>query len=137
MPEAGAATVRAAGDLVVSALARVEVAGALLRKRRLERVGERETAIAMEGFAADWRGSRERARRFAVVGVSDALIERAVELAAAGPLRAYDAVQLASLEAAIDAGVEIEGFACFDLGLRDAAAERGHALLPASLPLSP
>jgi len=86
------------------------VTGALLRKRRLERFGERETAIAMEAFASGWRGSREQARRVAVVGASEALIERAVELAA---------------------------LACFDRGLREAAAGRGHALLPVSLPLSP
>ncbi len=45
-------------------------------------------------------------------------------------LRAYDAVQLASAEAARAADPGCDSFACFDASLRDAAAGAGFALYP-------
>lgn len=46
------------------------------------------------------------------------------------PLRAHDAVQLASALAVRAADSEVVGFACFDAGLRGAAAAEGLVLAP-------
>lgn len=134
--EAGSDLVRSVRDLGASAVSRVEVSAALARKGRESGTADRELSDTFADFALDWYGAPGVARRFFVIGAEIRLLERAAGVARSLPLRAYDAIQLASLETAIDAGVEIEAFACFDRGLREAAAERGHALLPAALPLS-
>lgn len=136
--EPGAGLVRGIEHLGASAVARVEVTAALARKGREAGTDAQELRDTHADFGLDWYGAPGIARRFVVIGAGDALLERAAAIARALPLRAYDAIQLASLETAIGAGVEIEAFACFDRGLREAAAERGHALLPAALgPLNP
>lgn len=132
--EPGADLVRSMRNLGASAVARVEVSAALARKGRLAGIADRELADTFADFARDWHGAPGVARRFFVIDARLRLLERAAKIARTLPLRAYDAIQLASLETAIDAGLEIEGFACFDRGLREAATARGHALVPASLP---
>lgn len=57
------------------------------------------------------------------------LLEDAARLTAQG-LRAYDAVQLASAVRARAADPELVSFACFDAGLRRAAARAGFSLIP-------
>lgn len=81
-------------------------------------------------FEADLLGTGEIAARFAVLPVSAVILERAASLLATNPLRAYDAVQLASALAARDADPGLESFACFDHELRDAAAAAGLRPLP-------
>jgi uncharacterized protein len=77
-------------SVVLSQLAAVEVAAAIERRTRAGTISQRQRVRALAGFAADYR------HRFALVHVHDALVQEAVKLVARRPLRAYDALQLAS-----------------------------------------
>ena len=87
-------------------------------------------ATLLLAFEHDVRGNAGEAPRFTVVGVGEAIVERSIKLCATDRLRAYDAVQLATL-LAVSSTTDLEAFACFDERLRDAATRRGIALLPA------
>ena len=85
----------------------------------------------------------ERARRRAAlictaahreVAPTAALRERAGELLRLYPLRAGDALQLASALVWVDGPPAGEGFVCFDQRLRGAAAVEGFEVLPPELP---
>lgn len=113
--------------VAVSALARVEVVAALWRKRRMGELAALQASTATRNFEADLLGDGVAGPRFAVVGVTAGVLDRAAALVALHGLRAYDGVQLASaLLARGSAGVE--GFACLDAALRRAAVAEG--LLP-------
>lgn len=121
---------RGLGALAISALARVEVAAALWRKVR---DGELAPVLAerlRRAFAIDVLGRAGEPPRFAVVATNAATLERATLALAEHPLRAADAVQLASALIARDADPGCTTFACFDRGLRDAAAASGFRLAP-------
>lgn len=81
-------------------------------------------------FELDWHGSQTHLRRFTIVDVVPELFASAARIAGRRGLRAYDAVQLASAEAARAADPGCDTFACFDASLRDAAARSGFALYP-------
>ena len=90
-----------------------------------------ETAAALVAdFEDDFLGAGDSGPRFAVVGVTAALLNAAARLTGTAGLRAYDAVQLASAQAARGADSGCDTFACFDSSLRDAAARSGFALYP-------
>jgi len=74
-------------------------------------------------FETDWfeRG------RFGVVHVSPDLLDAAARQLARHPLRAFDAVQLASAVAVRDMHPQLDRFVCFDRGLAAAAAAEGFA----------
>ena len=122
--ETGADEVRALPLLVVSALARVEVPAALWRKVRTGQLSAADAAVLSVAFRDDCADPEV----MLVVAPTVGVLEHAARLVAVHPLRAYDAVQLASaLEVrAVDGAVD--GFACFDTGLRAAAAAEGLAL---------
>lgn len=120
--EPGADLVRAHASFVVSALARVEVPGALWRKQRTRELSEDDAGILTAAFEADWHDSTGP---FLPVVVSAAVLEGAAALTARHGLRAYDAVQLATAIAARSAGVEVTAFLCFDAELAAAAAREG------------
>ena len=127
--EAGSAQVRRLGDgLVVSRLARVEVVAALWRKDRAEGLDAAVVSTLLLAFRADWVGDPRP--RFAVVADTDDVLRDAAALCGVHGLRAYDAVQLASAEAARRADPSVSTFACFDASLRRAAATRDFATLP-------
>lgn len=128
--EPGHEHVRNGDGLVVSALARVEVAAALWRKHREGELEPEDARVLADAVAADFNGTDTDRPRFAVVAVAGAIVEHAVELVAVHDLRASDAVQLASALAARAAEPELTDFACFDGRLRRAAAERGLRLVP-------
>ncbi len=111
----------------------------------MERLAEQASAIAVsritwvEAMAALSRRAREQTRdaalmedckqslretwpRFAVVEVSQQLVEAAGELADAFALRAYDSVQLASARVVKQKISADFLFACFDRRLRNAAS---------------
>lgn len=92
------------------------------------RKGGRLTATqlrrALDDLEGVWRG-------LYVHDVSEALLAAAVESARTHALRAYDAVHLAGA-LSFAAGEELE-FACWDRELRDAARDRGFALVPEEL----
>ncbi len=80
-------------------------------------------------FEWDWFGAAEREPAFAIVGVTDEILRTAARSLARQPLRAYDAVQLASALAARAADPSLTLFACFDETLARAARAEGFELL--------
>jgi predicted nucleic acid-binding protein len=108
----------------------MEVPSALWRKHRLAEIEADVAALLVADFEDDYFGTSGSAPRFRVVRVSDAVLTDAARLTGTAKLRAYDAVQLASAEAARAADPGCDTFACFDASLRDAAASAGFALYP-------
>jgi hypothetical protein len=129
--EEHAAAVRSLDDIVVSELTRVEVPAAIWRKHRMGELDGGDAAVLTSAFEHDWYGDERGTAAFAVVAVSDAILERAARHAAAHGLRGYEAVQLATAVAARGADPDLDTFACFDRRLRDAAAVEGFRLLAA------
>jgi uncharacterized protein len=123
--EPEAAVMRGLGALVVSGLARVEVPAALWRKHRLGDLSVPQTSELVAQFEEDWF----EARRFGIVSVTERLLESAAAALARYPLRAYDAVQLASALVARGAYPTLERFACFDRTLAAAAAAEGFEII--------
>ncbi len=115
--------------LLVSALARVEVAAALWRKHRTGELDLDDTLLLNRAFAADYAGSPDRPPRFQPVAVTDAMLERAAELTGTHGLRAYDAVQLACALATREVDKRCTTLASFDQDLVRAAAAEGFAVL--------
>jgi predicted nucleic acid-binding protein len=122
--------VRGQDNLVVSALARVEVPAAIWRKHRMGGLGPADAAVLVAAFEADYHGSGQDPPRFGVVAVTAAVLEIASRLVGVHGLRAYDAVQLASAKAAAEAIPDCRTVAVFDAALRTAAAKESFALLP-------
>lgn len=114
----------------MSLVAAVEVPAAVWRKQRRGELGPEDAATLVAEFGADLWGTGDEPPRYAVVAVTEAVVEDAARLVARHPLRAYDGLQLASALAAHAAAPELERFACFDDELRAAAATEGLALLP-------
>jgi len=119
--EPGADDVRALPLLVVSALARVEVPAAFWRKVRTGQLSAADAAVLASAFQFDCADPAV----LVVVAPTVGVLEHAARLVAVHPLRAYDAVQLASALAVRAADREVTEFACFDAGLRSAAAAEG------------
>ena len=117
-------------NVVVSSLARVEVPAAIARKARSGGLAADDADVLLEAFAWDWFVGGDGQGAFAIVEAGERVLELAVRLLAAHPLRAYDAVQLASAAAARDAEPELLRFACFDERLAAAAAAEGFATIP-------
>ena len=102
-------------------ITRVEVAAALARVVRDQRMDQNEAQDAEREFLDDWND-------FTRIGVTDVLTARAGRLAWQHDLRGYDATQLAAALAwqeATEGTDDTFVFACFDNGLRDAATVEG------------
>ncbi|MEQ3552953.1 type II toxin-antitoxin system VapC family toxin [Pseudonocardia nematodicida] len=127
--EEGCEDVRALTHLVVAQIARVEVPAALWRKTRVGELPPGPAAVLVAAFEADLFGTADEAARFAVVGLSPAVLDDAARLAGTHALRAYDAVQLASARAAAAADPGLRRFAAFDPALCRAAAAEGFTLV--------
>ena len=106
-------------------MARVEVASAFWRKLRSGELRRSQASALAEQFRADLDGTLEEPPRFVIVADALPVLAAAAHLVAIHPLRAYDAVQLASALA-----VAPDRFACFDSDLREAAAIEGLELVP-------
>jgi len=131
VPEDGHEQVeRLPAPLLISVLARVEVAAALWRKHRGGELDLDDTHTLTRALAADCAGTREHAPRFLALAVTDGIVERAAELAATHGLRAYDAIQLASALAARAADARCATFASFNDDLTAAATAEGFGALP-------
>jgi hypothetical protein len=94
---------------------------AALRARRFRPVMRTALLTMLDGL---WS-------QITVLPVDEAALSSAGALAEAAGLGAGDALQLATLLSI--AGLEPR-FACWDIALREAAAERGFALVPEQLP---
>ena len=123
--EPGASEVRALSNLVVSCLARVEVPAALWRKHRLGELPLEHASVLVASFEWDYFGGTAAEPVFAVVGATGEILDEAARSLAQHPLRAYDAVQLASALAARAADPELTTFVCFDEMLAAAARAEG------------
>jgi predicted nucleic acid-binding protein len=120
-------------EIIVSVLARVEVPSAIWRKQRMGELTAEDAALLVAAFEADYfgtAGAAGEAGGFLAVPVRSAILARATRLVAAHPLRAYDAIQLASALAVAEVVPELAGFAAFDHRLRAAAAAERLPLLP-------
>jgi len=113
------------GPLVVSCLARVEVPAALWRKQRLREISSEDAELLSAAFAADYRGTVDDAARFAVIALTEAILEAGAEACAVHGLRAYDGIQLATAVAARGADAGCARFVCFDADLSAAAGRVG------------
>jgi predicted nucleic acid-binding protein len=121
--------VRRLSNLVVSCLARVEVPAAVWRKQRIGELSAEDAAALVDEFEWDWYGEQEGEVGYAVVGVTNEILEEAARSVARHSLRAFDAVQLASALAARAADASVTDVACFDEILADAARAEGFTLL--------
>jgi uncharacterized protein len=81
----------------------------------------------LRAFAVDYGGGPGQPRRFLALGVTAEVLERAVMLAGAHGLRAYDAVQLAGALAARAVDPRCAALASFDRELLRAALAEGFA----------
>lgn len=111
--------------IVISELALVEVVSSLCRMVR--ETPPRLSTVNRDRFIA--RFQQQVRRRYVVVQINRATIIRAAALCHAYPLRAYDAVQLASALTRRDddlaAGLPAPIFICADIALLGAAATEG------------
>jgi hypothetical protein len=128
--EPGAGLVRALDDGVVCAIARVEVPAALWRKHRLGELDAEDASVLVQQFEWEWRGDVATNPLFAVVALTDSVLDEAARACARHGLRAYDAVQLGAAVAARRADPDITTFACYDHELAGAALQEGFAVLP-------
>lgn len=130
VPEAGHAQVRRLErPLLISGLATVEVASALWRKQRLGELDPSDAALLVRAFTADCAEPGD-VSPFAIVPVTPEILRHAARLVAVHPLRAYDALQLASALVAQAALDEPLNFAAADRTLNAAAAAEGLVLAP-------
>ncbi|MCX6100681.1 MAG: type II toxin-antitoxin system VapC family toxin [Candidatus Bipolaricaulota bacterium] len=123
--EAGSAAVRTACDhadaLATSRLSYVEAHAAAARRTREGDLSQKAKAQLAENLERDWQ-------RYAVVEVTEAVCSVAVELVGRHPLRAADALQLASALFLRESSGQPILFLCFDERLVAAAQGEGLAV---------
>ncbi len=114
---------------MVSQLARVEVPSAIWRKHRLGELCAADADLLTAAFEADYAGTTA-GLGYAVVLLTQAIVEVAARYIPVHRLRAFDALQLASAAAAQTAALDCRTFAAYDRTLRAAAAAEGFLLFP-------
>lgn len=107
-----------------TAIAHVEATAALARMREGGRLTPTQLRRGLDDLENLWRG-------LYVHAVSEELLVQVAESARTHSLRAYDAVHLAGA-LSFAAGEKLE-FACWNRELREAAHDRGFALVPQQL----
>lgn len=115
---------RALDNIVVALIARVEVVAAIWRKHRVGELASSDAHLLVGAFEWDWFGG-DATPKFAVVEMTDQLLDTAAQLLALHPLRAYDAVQLSSAVTARREDPDLIDFACSDRQLMSAARAEG------------
>ena len=103
-------------------IAYVEAHSAFVRSLREGRIGERDYERLKTAFNRDWDN-------YALVRLSQPLLEHAVKLIEAFTLRGYDALHLAAADLLAKQSGERVIFACFDKRLSQAAGLLGLTLL--------
>lgn len=116
---------------MVSVVARVEVPAAIWRKHRSGELSAADAATLVWAFEWDWFGDQDHDSEFAVVRLTDDILEAAARGVAVHGLRAYDAIQLSSAVVARAADPDLDQFACFDEHLGGAARVEGFRPLSA------
>ena len=124
--EAVLARIDEAPAVGTAVITRVEVAAALAKAVRAQRLDRNEAEDAEQEFLGDWDD-------FTRIGVTEALVGRAGDLAWRHNLRGYDAAQLAAALAWQEMREDMQDeivFACFDAELVQAAAAEGLSTWP-------
>ncbi len=112
----------ASDEKVTSPIAYAELRSALSRKLRMKELSEQAFRRHKSDFERDWEVLTKSALdRFT--------IRRAADLVELFPLKAYDAIHLASAEMVQQGARSAVTFACFDSGLSRSAAALGFTLL--------
>ena len=126
--EEGSATVREAiaraETVATTVIAYVEACAAFARRYRERRLSRRDYRRTIQELQSDWD-------RYLLLEVTNDLIRWAADLAAIHPLRAYDAMHLASAKVLQE---RLQGpifFACWDSNLSAGAKREGLSLVPA------
>lgn len=126
--EEGSATVREAitraETVVTNVIAYVEACAAFARRRREGGLSRGDYRRTIQELQSDWD-------HYLLLEVTNELIRRAADLAAIHPLRAYDAMHLASAKVLQE---RLQGpmfFACWDSNLSVSAKREGLNLVPA------
>lgn len=104
----------------------MEVPSAIWRKHREGGLSQEDGAVLIHALEADWHV----AQRYAIVEVTDDLLDHAARLVARHSLRAMDAVQLSSAVAAQSADPSVAELVCFDGDLAAAARVEGLRVIP-------
>lgn len=128
--EPGGSALEDRADLIVSRITRVEVPSALWRKYRQRELTKDDLVTLLAAFESDWVRAGDENGSFQIIEVSHGILELAASSLSRHPLRAYDALHLASAMAARDVDDGLTEFACFDGRLREAAYAEGFDLLP-------
>lgn len=111
------------GPLMVAGVTATEVAAALWRKHRVGELLASQARLLVETAQADLHGSTDEVPMLPIV-VSPRIVDHATELVARHPLRAYDAIQLATALAVREVA-SVGEFLAFDRDLCSAAAREG------------
>jgi predicted nucleic acid-binding protein len=126
VPETGSEAARAvfepAGNVLIARVTPVEVGSALARKRREGRLSELEVAALWRTFCADV------AAVYGLLTLGNEVYETAERLVLSYPLRAFDAIQVASALVAagpLDHGRSELEFCTADIQQGNAAASEG------------
>lgn len=127
--ENGSATVRealaTAETVATTSIAYVEACAAFARRRREGLLSRGDYRRTIQDLQSDWD-------RYLLLEVTTELIRSAAELAAIHPLRAYDALHLASAKVLQQRLHGPIGFACWDSRLSTIAKREGLSLVPTS-----
>lgn len=107
-----------AATIAVCRIAWAEMMATLARRARETPAAETSIETVHQRLRADWP-------RYAVVEITQALVELAGDYADTFALRGYDSVQLAAARTVQQAVSEPVQFACFDMRLRKAAGVLG------------
>jgi len=119
--EPGSDLIRGLDAVIASKLAVVEVPAAFWRNHRAGALRAETARTLSARFRADYLGTTPS---ISIATLTDPILDHAALLVARHPLRAFDAVQLASAMAAVRSDPTLR-FACFDVTLSAAAAAEG------------
>jgi len=120
-------------DLIVSRIVRVEVPSALWRKHRQHEISADDLVTLLAWFESDWIRAAHEDGPYQIINLSHGVLELAASSLLRHPLRAYDALHLASAIVSREVDDGVTEFACLDRQLRAAAHAEGFALLPANV----
>lgn len=127
--ESGSGTVRGLTDVVVSILLAVEVPSAIWRKHRTGTLTQANARILIRQFEAEYSGTAAKPSEFEIIALTSVIVSQAASLVSAHPLRAYDAVQLASAMAARVVDASLNEFCAYDQQLTTAARAQGFVIV--------
>lgn len=111
--EPGRPELDAAGPVIVSQLARVEVPSAIWRKHRLGQLSA-DASLLVAAFEADYAGQVDNPPAYIVVLVSPAILGRAARFIGSHGLCGYAAVQLSCARTVAGVVPECRAFGCYD-----------------------